>query len=277
MVLFPNCKINLGLDIIRRRPDGYHDIETVMIPVPWCDILEIVPAPPDAQADTLTVTGNTIDCPPRHNLVMKAVAAVRRERELPYVDIHLHKIIPDGAGLGGGSSDAAHTIIALDSLFELRMSDDRKASIAAGIGSDCPFFIYNRPMLASGTGTELRPVDISLGGMTLIIAKPENVAVSTARAYAGVTPAIPEMSLAKAISAPISDWTGTITNNFEKSVFEAAPEIRQTKTAMERLGAAYTAMSGSGAAVFGLFNESISPDIVTRTFPGCTTFSCTMP
>ena len=277
MVLFPDCKINLGLDIIRRRPDGYHDIETVMIPVPWCDILEIVPATPEAQADTLTVTGNAIDCPPEKNLVIKAVAAVRRKMDLPYVDIHLHKIIPDGAGLGGGSSDAAHTIIALNSLFELGLSDTGKASIAASIGSDCPFFIYNRPMLASGTGTELRPVDISLEGMTLIIAKPKDVAVSTARAYAGVTPATAEIPLAKAVSSPISEWTGTVRNGFETSVFDAAPEIRQTKNAMKRLGAAYTAMSGSGAAVFGLFNKSINPDTVAEAFPGCITFSCLMP
>ena len=139
MILFPNAKINLGLDILRRRPDGYHDIETVMIPVPWCDVLEIVPA--KGSETTLTVSGRRVDCPPEKNLVMKAYRALAETVELPPVDIFLRKIIPDGAGLGGGSADAAFTLRGLNELFALGLSDSRLAEIAAGLGADCPFFI----------------------------------------------------------------------------------------------------------------------------------------
>ena len=151
MIAFPNAKINIGLFITARRPDGYHDIATVMMPADWCDILEIVPAKDDVT--TLTVTGRSVDCPPEKNLVMRAYRAMEERYNLPPVDIFLRKIIPDGAGLGGGSADAAFTITTLDRLFGLGLSADVMAGIAATIGSDCPFFIYNRPMLATGTGT----------------------------------------------------------------------------------------------------------------------------
>ena len=161
MIAFPNAKINIGLDILRRRPDGYHDLCTVMMPVAWCDILEIVPAAPGAD-DTLTVTGRRVDCPPEKNLVMRAVRALRAVASFPPVEVHLHKVIPDGAGLGGGSADAAFTLTLLRSLFSLDIDDAHLAAVAASLGADCPFFIYNCPMLCTGTGIELAPFALEL-------------------------------------------------------------------------------------------------------------------
>ena len=159
MVLFPHSKINLGLNIVRRRPDGYHDLQTVMLPIGWSDILEVVPS--SAASSSLTTSGRRIDCPPEKNLVMKAFRAVEdRVGKLPSVDIYLRKIVPDGAGLGGGSADAAAMVKALDGLFSLGLDEDTMCAICAGIGADCPFFIHDRPMLASGTGTSLQPVEI---------------------------------------------------------------------------------------------------------------------
>ena len=186
MITFPNAKINLGLDILRRREDGYHDIETVMVPVPWHDVLEIVPA--KGEETTLTVTGRHVDCPPEKNLVMKAYRALEREVSLPPVDIYLRKIIPDGAGLGGGSADASFTLRALNELFALGYNDEQLARVASTLGADCPFFIYNRPMLCTGTGTDMEPIDVDLQGLDILIAKPD-VSVPTAAAYSHTTPA----------------------------------------------------------------------------------------
>lgn len=158
MIVFPNAKINIGLNILRRRPDGYHDLETVMYPIPWRDVLEIVPG--RSGCDTLTCTGRPVNCPPEKNLVMKAVKALRGVAEFPPVDIFLEKIIPDGAGLGGGSADAAFAITAIDSLFSLGLPRRLMAEVAAGIGADCPFFIYNEPALCTGTGTTMTHIPV---------------------------------------------------------------------------------------------------------------------
>ena len=270
MVVFPNAKINIGLDILRKRPDGYHDIATVMFPVDWCDILEIVPA---AGADTtLSVSGRAVDCPPEKNLVMKAYRALDARVELPPVDIFLHKVIPDGAGLGGGSSDAAFTLTALNSLFSLGLEKDELAEIAAGIGADCPFFIYNRPMLATATGTDLAPFPLSLAGYTAAIVKPP-VSVPTAAAYAAVSPCDSGTPLAEVLMAepnPVR-WQGLVKNDFERSVFLSRPEIAGIKAGLLDAGAVYAAMSGSGSAVFGIFagaGDNLS-ETLRRAFPGC--------
>lgn len=262
MILFPNCKINLGLHILARRPDGYHDIETVMVPVDLTDILEIVPAKNDKT--TLTVTGNHVDCPPEKNLVIKALRAVEKfiNKQLP-VDIYLRKIIPDGAGLGGGSSDAAFTIKGLNNIFNLALTDQEMASIASTVGADCPFFIYNRPMLATGTGTILCPIQLSdnLKNLTCLIIKPTE-GVSTAEAYAGVTPRKPAVILKDVLSTPVDKWQSLLVNDFEKSVFEKRPEIADVKQKFIDSGAIYAAMSGSGSSVFGLFeNDKMADDI----------------
>ena len=272
MVTFPNAKINIGLDILRRRTDGFHDISTLMVPVGWTDILEIVPG--GSSRDTLTVTGRPVGCPPEKNLVMKAVAALRRRHQFPAVDISLRKIIPDGAGLGGGSADASFTITTVNRLFDLAMSDEEMADIASEIGSDCPFFIYNVPMLCEGTGTTLLPSPFRMpSDVALVIVKP-HVSVPTKEAYAGVTPSIPSIPLPELISTlPPDKWMWHIKNDFEKSVFKAYPAIADVKKKLLEEGAFYASMSGSGSAVYGLFRKGdILADAFWYAFPGCDIF-----
>lgn len=267
MLVFPNAKINIGLYITAKRPDGYHDIVTAMIPADWRDILEIVPA--KSTETTLTVTGRHVDCPPEKNLVMKAYRAMKESYDVPAVDIYLHKIIPDGAGLGGGSADAAFTLRVLNDMFNLNLSTEGLAAIASRLGSDCPFFIYNRPMLATGTGTDLSPFDVNLSGYNLLIIKPD-VHVSTAEAYGGCQPEPMKIDLAAILSTvPPEEWGIIgITNDFEKSVFPAHPAIARLKADIEAMGAAYTSMSGSGASVFGIFDRDILAEEVEERFPG---------
>lgn len=270
MILFPNAKINIGLDIVSKRPDGYHNIETVMYPVPWRDVLEIVPA--KGSETTLTVTGREVNCPAEKNLVMKAYNALSAKVGLPPVDIYLRKIIPDGAGLGGGSADAAFTLVGLNSLFALGLSDRELADIAAGLGADCPFFVYNRPMLCTGIGTDFTPVDLNLKGYGIVIVKPE-VSVPTALAYSRVTPAEPTVKLADKITVMPAQWQGQIKNDFESSVFPSYPEVGKIKEKLIDLGAIYASMSGSGSAVYGIFESDILSEELTDCFPGCSVFS----
>lgn len=268
MVTFSDCKINLGLYITGVRPDGYHDIETVMLHVPWHDIIEVVPAP--AGCDTsLTVIGRHVDCPPERNLVMKAYRALVAHvgHPLPPVQIILKKIIPDGAGLGGGSANATYTLRLLNQYYSLGLDSAHIAAIAAHIGADCAFFAYDRPMLARGIGDILEPVDVDLSGLTLLVAKPSGVSISTAEAYAGITTATPSMPLSQAILRPVDEWQGIISNGFEASVFAKAPVVKRYKDLMIDNGAIYSAMSGSGAAVFGLFPSAKAATEVKTLLP----------
>lgn len=269
MICFPNAKINLGLDIVGRRSDGYHNLVTVFYPVRWTDVLEIVPA--REAIDSLTVTGRGCDCPPEKNLVMKAVRALRKRVDFPAVSIYLRKIIPDGAGLGGGSADASFTLVILNRMFGLGLDDALLAEIAGGIGADCPFFIYNRPMLARGTGDLMTPVNVNLDGKYIAIVKPD-VHVSTAQAFARVTPAAPVHPLEDVIGEPPALWSGRMKNDFEASVIPQFPDIGRVKTRLEELGAEYAAMSGSGAAVFGIFGDDSQADVLAAEFPGYDTF-----
>lgn len=270
MIVFPNAKINIGLNIIERRQDGYHNIETLMYPIPWSDVLEIVPA--NGDETTLTVSGRQVNCPPEKNLVMKACREFQREKGVGNVDIYLHKIIPDGAGLGGGSADAAFTLVAMNELYECNCSKEELAAMAAKIGADCPFFIYNNPCFATGIGTEFTPANLNLTGTTIAIIKPQE-GVSTAQAYAGVTPRLPEKSLEQLINMPIKQWQGIVKNDFEDSIFPILPLIPQVKDYLLSMGAIYASMSGSGSAVYGLFPESdILADDLRKAFPGCDTF-----
>ncbi|MDE7026669.1 4-(cytidine 5'-diphospho)-2-C-methyl-D-erythritol kinase [Duncaniella freteri] len=273
MILFPNAKINLGLDILRKRPDGYHDIETVMVPVPWCDVLEIVPA--KGSETTLTVSGRKVECPMEKNLVMKAYRALEAEVSLPPVDIYLRKIIPDGAGLGGGSSDASFTLLALNELFSLGYNREELARIASTLGSDCPFFIYNTPMLCTGTGTDMEPVELDLKGHSILIVKPQ-VSVPTAAAYSHTTPAIPSTPIRDIIASPISSWEGRLKNDFEPSVLPAYPAIADVKRSIKEMNPIYTAMSGSGASVFGIFGNDILSPVIRERFQGCDTLVATL-
>lgn len=271
MILFPNAKINIGLNIVARRVDGYHEIETVFYPVPWCDILEIVPA--TTSQTTLTISGRQIDCPAEKNLVIKAYNCVAGSYDIPDVDIYLRKMIPDGAGLGGGSSDAAFTIKGLNEMFSLGMSDEEMAEMASTIGADCPFFIYNRPTYATGIGTTFTPIDLTLNDYCIVIVKPM-VSVPTKEAYAGVTPAPPLHSLTSSITLPATQWDKLIVNDFEASIFPQHPIIKQIKDRLVSLGAVYASMSGSGSSVFGIFSGyDILAEDFQSTFPNYDIFA----
>ena len=268
MITFPNAKINLGLNIVERRPDGYHNIETVFYPIPLTDVLEIVPAEGET---SLTCYGNKVDCLPEKNLVMKAYRLLQERYDLPPVAIHLYKHIPDGAGLGGGSSDAAHTLLMLNSMFDLGVSKADLASMAATLGADCAFFIYNRPMMATGIGDVLSPVDVNLKGKTLLLVKPP-VGVDTRTAYSRVIPAPATMSLAQTITLPVEAWDGCLNNDFEPSVFAALPQLWLIKARLLDSGAQYAAMSGSGSTVFGIFDSDNLAGAAADTFTDCATF-----
>jgi 4-diphosphocytidyl-2-C-methyl-D-erythritol kinase len=243
MIAFPPCKINLGLSILRKRDDGYHDIETCFYPIPWTDILEIIPS----DRFEFTVSGNTI--PGDDNLCVKAY----RLLSAPPAKIHLHKIIPAGAGLGGGSSDAAWTLRLLNDIFNLKLSKDELRKYAAKIGSDCAFFIDDVPMMGTGRGDILTPANISLKGKFIVIVKP-GIHVSTAEAYAGVVPQESAIDLTDMKS---------LKNDFEESIFKKFPVIASIKKSLYGMGAIYASMSGSGSAVYGIFNDRPSTSSIS--------------
>ncbi len=253
MVSFPPCKINLGLHVIRKRPDGYHDIETCFYPLPWTDVLEVIPS---SQLQFFS-TGNVIAGATRDNLCVRAYEALKLEYNIPAVSIHLHKIIPTGAGLGGGSSDGAYTLRMLNSIFNLQLSQGELKKFAMNLGSDCAFFLDEKPMLGKGRGEELSPLDFTMKNKFVVLVKPD-VSVSTAQAYAGVVPLAPLVSISEVLKRPIEEWNGNLENDFEVSVFDAAPQIGALKRKMTSLGAQYAAMSGSGSAVYGIFEKPIS-------------------
>lgn len=267
MISFPNAKINLGLDIIARRSDGYHELQSVMIPVGWRDILEVIPA--RGLSTTLTVSGRKVDCPSDKNLVMKAYKIMSENITLPPVDIYLHKVIPDGAGLGGGSSDAAFMLKMLNEMFSLDFSKEHLAQMAAMIGADCPFFIYNEPMSVRGIGTLMEPLEVNLSGKYIVIVKPP-VSVATAEAYRGVGLTSPLLSPATIISGnEVSDWgVMGLKNDFENTVFAIYPSLSQIKQSLADAGASYCAMSGSGSAIFGIFNSDILAENAAAVFVG---------
>ena len=270
MITFPNAKINLGLNIVARRPDGYHDIETVFYPVPLTDVLEIVPAN-QGEETTLTCYGNRVDCPPEKNLVMKAYRLLQEQYDLPALAMHLYKHIPDGAGLGGGSSDAAHALVMLNKMFSLGLSDQELAAHAVKLGADCAFFIYNRPMLATGIGDVLSPINVNLKGLTLLLVKPA-MGVDTRTAYSRVKPQAPAMPLTEILSRPINSWDGMLVNDFEPSVFAVLPQLWLIKARLLDAGAQYAAMSGSGSTIFGIFDSDKLAVEAADTFADCATF-----
>ena len=253
MLVYPNAKINLGLYVTGRRPDGYHDIETVFYPIPLMDALEVKEISGDTR---FRQTGAPLDCSAEDNLVMRALRMVEALHPLPALDIHLLKHIPSGAGLGGGSSEAAFMVRLLNEKFQLGMSADMMRQMVSQLGADCAFFIENSPMLATGIGDKLSPIDVSLSGLTLLLVKPD-IHVSTREAYAGITPRQPERSLSDILTLPVEQWQGLLRNDFEDSIFAAHPEIAAIRDRLLDLGAVYAAMSGSGSAVFGILREPI--------------------
>ena len=255
MICFPNCKINLGLSVTEIRNDGFHNLETLMYPVKLHDVLEIIVAPDNqfAFASTgINITGEYGD-----NLVVQAYNLLQTEYRLPPVNIHLHKIIPVAAGLGGGSSDAAFTIKALNSLFNLELSYSVMKEYARELGADCAFFIDNKPSLATGKGDQLNPVSLNLKNYFFTIIKPE-IPISTAEAYSWIKPELKKTSLREIIDQPIEKWRANLKNDFEEEVFQRYPEIRLIKETLYQSGALYAALSGSGSAVFGIFKKPVS-------------------
>ena len=254
MITFPNAKINIGLQVTERRPDGYHNLDTVFYPIPLHDALEVIVAK-DANYDCrLHLSGVEVAGDPDSNLVVRAYRLLAADYTLPPVDIYLHKHIPTGAGLGGGSADASYMLRMLNEMFSLGISTENLESYAARLGADCPFFITCNPVYATGIGNEFHPITLNLGGWHLVVVKPD-VFVSTKEAYSGIQPKMPNRQLVDALKEDIAEWHSSVVNDFEPHIFAAHPAIEQLKQLMLDVGAVYAAMSGSGSAVFGLFRE----------------------
>ena len=250
MITFPNAKINLGLNIVEKRPDGYHNLETIFYPVWLEDALEI-----HVRLDNevvLHISGASIEGNTEDNLVVKAYRLLQADYAMPGIDIYLHKHIPSGAGLGGGSADAAFMLRLLDTRFGLNISDDELEVYAAKLGADCAFFIRNKPTFAEGIGNLFSPIDISLKGYQILLVKLP-IFVSTREAFALIKPHRPQYALRDVAMMPISQWREYMVNDFEESVFAQYPEIGELKEQLYQQGAVYAAMSGSGSSVFGLF------------------------
>lgn len=252
MITFPNIKINLGLSITEKRPDGYHNLETVFYPVALEDALEIRTNPEAQQKFTLHQHGMEIAGNPENNLVVKAYLLLDKEFHLPPVEIHLYKHIPSGAGLGGGSSDTAFMLKLLNEHYNLQLSDKQLEDYAATLGADCAFFIKNTPTYAEGIGNIFSPIELSLKGYRIMIVKPD-VFVSTREAFANIRPHRPEYPVREVIRRPVAEWKDTLINDFEASVFPQYPVIGEIKEELYHQGAIYASMSGSGSSVFGLF------------------------
>jgi 4-diphosphocytidyl-2-C-methyl-D-erythritol kinase len=263
MISFPNCKINIGLNIVAKRSDGFHDIETVFYPLTLCDALEVVPAV--HSTDEFVSEGEKMDGDTEQNLCMKALRLMQKEIDVQPVKIVLMKKIPVGAGLGGGSSDAAFTLKMINTFSGAGLSNERLTEMSSVLGSDCAFFMINKPVYACAKGEMMSPVLLNLAGFTIVVVKPP-LFVSTAEAYAGTFPVIPERSLKEMIQLPVSEWRGVIMNDFEKTIFPKFPQIAAIKTRMYEMGAIYASMSGSGSSVFGIFSKPVN---APEEFPGC--------
>lgn len=271
MITFPCAKINLGLNIVSKRPDGYHNLETVFYPIPLTDALEIKymdeKFPSESPCD-LKITGNDVDCNEEDNLVIKAYQLLAADFQLPRVHAHLVKRIPTQAGLGGGSSDAAYMIRLLDERFRLNIGIPEMERYAAKLGADCAFFITADPSYAEGIGDVLMPADVpgaGLGGYYLAVVKP-SVAVSTRDAYAAIVPKTPTKCCRDIVRQPIETWKDELVNEFEAPIFAMHPELAAIKQSLYDAGAVYAAMSGSGSALFGIFREQ--PTGLEKEFEG---------
>ncbi len=250
MLHFPNCKINLGLQIGQKRADGFHEIDSILYPLPLRDALETI------VSESLKFESSGIDIPgdTENNIVLKAYHLLKKDFALPAVSIHLLKKIPTGAGLGGGSADGTEMLKLLNQLFELNISDEIMTRYALQLGSDCPFFVKNIPALAKGRGEILTPISLDLHAYHFAVVKPD-IHISTAWAFSQITPAISLKNLAGIIKSPIESWRNELKNDFEPPIFEKYPRIGEIKNQLYASGAVYASMSGSGSAVYGIFRE----------------------
>lgn len=281
MIQFVNAKLNLGLNIVRRRKDGYHDLETIFYPVgkyngtpqnpePFCDILEITPA----DKTEFFFTGREVNCPLEKNLVYKAWKLFKDNYPgLPEYAIRLEKHLPDGAGLGGGSADATFVLRMLNELNDSPFSESQLEAMALKLGADCPFFVCNTPCYAEGVGEKMQPIDLDLSGWWCALVKP-NLSISTKEAFAGVTPHYPEINLREIVKLPVDEWNGLMKNDFENSLFPNYPQLADIKAKMLALGASYAAMSGSGSTIFGLFPSRKTALAAISHFPDRYTTIC---
>ena len=268
MITFPNAKINLGLDIVEKRPDGYHNLETIFYPVPLQDILEITVTEEEGAPDyTFKMHNAVFEGDNNDNLVVKAYKILAADHKLPKVEMSLYKNIPTGAGLGGGSADAAFALKMLNEIACLNLSDEQLEAYAARIGADCAFFIKNTPAYATGIGNILSPTVCSISGYHLVLVKPD-IHISTKEAYSLVTPAAAETPLTEIAALAVEEWKGKMKNDFEKSVFANHPQMKKIKEELYNMGAVYASMSGSGSAFFGLFTEQQDIEDIEKKFPG---------
>lgn len=252
MVVFPNAKINIGLAIGEKREDGFHNLETLFCPVPLFDVLEFIPS--DGESDSLTVTGNKLDCHDCDNLVLKASSLLHERYDFPYHNIHLHKTIPSGSGMGGGSSDAVFLLQALNKQFRLNISDENMKDIALNLGSDCPFFLYNRPQFATGRGDILRESDLKTDDLFVIIVH-QGIHIPTAGAFSNLERSDMSGKLPNPSQISHDRWRDTIFNDFEEYAFTLYPQLAEIKESLYNAGAFYSSMTGSGSAIYGLFNR----------------------
>lgn len=268
MLEFSNAKINLGLNIIEKRQDGYHNIESVFYPIPWCDVLEVVPA----QDFSFTISGLEIPGDSNQNLILKAYNLIKESdyiRNEIDVKIHLHKLLPMGAGIGGGSSNGAFTLKLINQVLSLNLSQETLERFAGKLGSDCPFFIENKPRFCFGKGTDFEEISLSLKGKYIILINPE-IHVATQEAYSFITPKKPEKSIKEIIKLPISEWKNNLVNDFEAGVGKKYPEILQVKEKLYQNGATYASMTGSGSTLYAIFEKEID---LSNLFPYFTYWS----
>lgn len=258
MISFPNAKINIGLYIIEKRDDGFHNLETAFYPVNICDALEFNIS--DKDKTSFANSGLIVDSKAEDNIVMKAYELLKKDFNLPALDIHLHKNIPFGAGLGGGSADASFMIKTLNDFFKLKLNDELMESYAAKLGSDCSFFIKNKACFAHQKGDVFKHIDLDLSGYNIILLKP-NINISTAEAYAGILPRVPENNLIESLAKPIDQWKACVFNDFEISLFPKYPILKEIKEKLYEQGAVYAAMSGSGSTVYAIFKTEIPNNI----------------
>ena len=256
MVTFPNCKINLGLNILQKRQDGYHDLETVFFPLVLNDILEIISSEEKTQLiNTGILAGENED-----NLCLKAFHLLKKDfPQLPEIKMHLHKTIPLGAGLGGGSGNAAFTLLLLDKKYNLKISEEQLFVYASLLGSDCPFFLLNKPCFATGRGDELKEINLSLSGYKILLINP-GIHVNTKELYQQIKPVVPSKKIREIIQQPIQSWKHELKNDFEKIVFAKYPEIEKLKQNLYNHEAVYASMTGSGSTVFSIFNSKEEVD-----------------
>lgn len=254
MISFPNAKINLGLNIIEKRNDGYHNIESVFYPVNWCDVLEIM------KSDELEFNSSGLEIPgnPENNLIIKALVLLKDKGHLAKENtkIHLHKVIPMGAGLGGGSADGAFMLKMLNEEFELQINNEILENYASELGSDCAFFIENKPVFCFGRGNEFKSIELDLSKFYIYLINPE-IHISTAEAYSGVTPSSPKISILDIINQPIITWKENLKNDFEENLLLKYPPIKLVKDTLYANGAMYASMTGSGSTVYGIFENQI--------------------